>query len=153
MDDYFNREFTFLEKELVRLKTSAQKSAGSVKMLSKTVTVSVDLVFEDTGVLPRTRASAYYEVITDNDAIIIPTLDWYNGDITKAAAVGFTTRKITMATGILRSGNFGIKLYFTGSEGDANSDGERAKRGETITISVNLTVSASQDFTIRRFNP
>lgn len=154
MDDYFNREFDFLERELTQLKTSSQRSASAVSTVIKTVNVSVNLQYEDisypTG---SARALVYYEVDTDEDVIIMPTLSWYYGDITQAANVFFTTRRIDMDSGWLTPSNkYGIALYFIGTEQGDNSDAARTKRGETVTVSVDLTVLCTQDFTLTRLN-
>lgn len=154
MDNYFDREFNSLEKELLRLKTSAQKSAGVMKTISKTVNVTVNLQYKDysypTG---SARADAFYEVVTDADAIVIPTLDWYYGDINQSASLDNSTRRIMVWWGFRPNGNIGIHLYFIGTEPGDNSDAARTKRGETVTVSVNLTVLCTQDFVIRSFTP
>lgn len=154
MDNYFDREIEYLENELTNLKTAAQKSAGAIKTTSKTISVSVNLKYEDisypTG---SARAAKYYEVITDKDAIIIPTLSWYFGDVMEGANVYFVTREIRMRTGLRQNGNFAFELYFIGTEQGNNSDAARTKRGETVTVSVNLTVLCTQNFTLQEFTP
>lgn len=153
MDNYFDSEFNNLEKELLRLKTSGQKSASSIKTISKTIHISVNLQYEDiswpTG---SARATKHYRIITNNDAIIIPTLSWYYGDVTEGANVYFTTRKIRVDMGLLQN-YYAVRLYFIGTEQGDNSDAARTKRGETVTVSVDMTVLSTQDFTIEEYTP
>lgn len=152
MDNYFNHELNYLKKELTRLKTAAQKSASSAKLVKQTVNISVNLVWEDISYpYGSARATAVYEIIPNSDSIIVPTLDWYFGDITKSYVVYQSTRKIQMSEFILPTGNPGVYLYFIGTEDGPNSDAARAKNGETITVSVNLTVTCTDNFTLRRY--
>ena len=153
MDSYFDREFTNTEKELLRLKTSSTKSAGAVGVVSKSVDVSVNLQYEEisypTG---SARASKYYEIETTHNAIVIPTLDWYSGNIMDVANVQYITRQIKMTTGEM-GGKYNIELYFIGTEQGDNSDAARTKRGETVTVTCKLTIYSTQDFTIKEYTP
>jgi hypothetical protein len=153
MEQYFDNEIKNMERELLYLKTASQKSASAIKTISKTVSVSANLEYQDiswpTG---SARANKWYKVTTSDDAIIIPTLSWYHGDVTQAADIEYVTRKIQMATGII-DGNFTIGLYFVGTEKGDNSDAARTKRGETVTVTVDLTVLCTQDFQIQEVNP
>ena len=152
MDNYFNRELNYLKKELTRLKTAGQKSASSAKLVKQTVNVSTNLVWEDISYpYGSARATAVYEVIPNSDSIIVPTLDWYFGDINQSYDVYQTTREIQMSTFVLPTGNYGVYLYFIGTENGPDSDAARAKNGETITVSVNLTVTCTDNFTLRRY--
>lgn len=152
MENYFDHELNYLKKELTRLKTAGQKSASSAKLVRQTVNISVNLAWEDISYpYGSARAKAVYEVIPNSDSIIVPTLDWYFGDINQSYNVYYTTRKIQMRTFILPTGNYGVYLYFVGTENGPNSDAARAKNGETITVSVNLTVTCTDNFTLRRY--
>lgn len=149
MQNYFDREIKYLEKEITNLKTSGQKSSALVKTIAKTTTVSVQLQWEDIS-YPNgsARARAAYEVVTSKDAIIMSTLSWYHENIFSNYIK--TSREITLTRGVLSNGNYGAYLYFYGTEGGDNSDAARTKRGETVTVSVDLTVVCTQDFTLRR---
>lgn len=152
MDNYFNRELNYLKKELTRLKTAGQKSASSAKLVKQIVNISVNLAWEDISYpYGSARATAVYEVIPNSDSIIVPTLDWYFGDINGSYTTDQTTRQIQMSTFILPTGNYGVYLYFIGTENGPDSDAARAKNGETITVSVNLTITCTDNFTVRRY--
>lgn len=152
MEEYFTREMITIERELTRLKTSGQKSGASAKLVSKTIAVSANLQYEDiswpTG---SARATVIYEIDTGYNSLITATLDWYYGDVTQAANVEFTTRKIVLKPVVLSNGNRGISLYFIGTEKGDDSDAARTKRGETVTVNVNLTVNATNNFTIQEY--
>lgn len=152
MDNYFNRELNYLKKELTALKTAGQKSASSAKLVKQTVSVSTNLVWEDISYpYGSARSDVLYEITPNSDAIIIYTLDWYFGDITKSYDIYQSTREIQVKQLVLPNGKPGVELYFIGTEDGPNSDAARAKNGETITVSVNLTVTCTDNFSIRRY--
>lgn len=152
MDNYFNHELNYLKKELTRLKTAGQKSASSAKLVKQTVNVSTNLVWEDlSDPYGSARSDVLYEIIPNSDSIVVCTLDWYFGDINQSYNINQTTREIQAKQLVLPNGNQGIELYFIGTEDSASSDAARAKNGETITVSANLTVTCTDNFTLRRY--
>lgn len=152
MENYFNHELNYLKKELTRLKTAAQKSASSAKLVKQTVNVSTNLVWVDlSDPYGSARSDVIYEIIPNSDSLVICTLDWYFGDITKSYDIYQSTREIQVQQFALSNGHPAIELYFIGTEDGPNSDAARAKNGETITVSVNLTVTCTDNFSIRRY--
>lgn len=152
MENYFNHELNYLKKELTRLKTAAQKSASSAKLVKQTVNVSTNLVWVDlSDPYGSARSDVVYEIIPNSGSIIVCTLDWYYGDINGSYTTDQTTREIQVQQFVLPNGNPGVELYFIGTEDGPNSDAARAKDGETITVSVNLTVTCTDNFSIRRY--
>lgn len=152
MQEYFEREISSMERELRYLKTCAQRSAGSMVVASQTLNLSVPLQYIHNPPLnDQARASKWFEIITSKDELIVPTLSWYFQDLSQASSTIFTTRVIQLWTGILPNGNYGVNLYFIGSEVGVNNDAERLKNGETIEISVDLTVRCTGDFEIREY--
>lgn len=153
MQDYFENEVKRVERELLWLKTSGQKSASAIATTSRTLHLNVNLQYEEiswpTG---SARASKWFQVVPENDAIIIPTLSWYHGDINQAADIEIMTREIRLDIGIV-NGKYTIGLYFIGTEKGDNSDAARTKRGETVTVSVDLTVVSTSNFTITEVTP
>ena len=152
MDNYFNHELNYLKKELTRLKTAAQKSASSAKLVKQTVNVSTNLVWENISYpYGSARSDVIYEIIPNSGSIVVCTLDWYFGDINGSYTTEQTTREIQVHQFALSNGHPAIELYFIGTEDGPNSDAARAKNGETITVSVNLTVTCTDNFSIRRY--
>lgn len=152
MDSYFNHELNYLKKELTRLKTAAQKSASSAKLVKQTVNVSTNLVWENISYpYGSARSDVIYEIIPNSGSIVVCTLDWYFGDINGSYTTKQTTREIQVHQFALSNGNPAIELYFIGTEDGPNSDAARARNGETITVSVNLTVTCTDNFSIRRY--
>ncbi len=149
MNNYFEKEISSINRELTSLKTSGQKSSAFTKTISRTVNVTAQLQYEDisypTG---SARAEVAYEVVTTKDALIIPSLSWYYEDVFMQE-LG-PARVIDMFTGILSNGNYVVYLYFIGSEEGDNSDAARTKRGETVMVSVDLSIVCTQDFTLRK---
>lgn len=153
MDNYFNHELNYLKRELTRLKTASQKSSANSKLVSQTINVSTNLVWEDISYpYGSARSDVVYEINPDSDAIINCTLSWYYGDINQSYLTSQATRKIQMKQIILPSGNPGVELYFVGTEDGPNSDAARARNGETVTVSVNLTITCTDTFTVRRYS-
>lgn len=151
MDNYFDQEIKSMEREITDLKTASQKSAATAPMVTKTVNVSTNLEYEDISYpWGSARSTVRYEVQTDYDEIIVPTLDWYFGDITQSGQTDQPTREIQLNTRIATNGKIIVELYFIGTENGANSDAQRVKNGETVTVSVNLTVRCTNDFNLRR---
>ena len=152
MDSYFNHELDYLKKELTRLKTAAQKSSRSATLVKQTVNISTNLVWEDiSDPYGSARSDVLYEITPNSDSIIVCTLDWYFGDINGSYTTNQTTREIQLHQIVLPNGKPGVELYFIGTEDGPNSDAARAKNGETITVSVNLTVTCTDNFSIRRY--
>ena len=149
MDNQFEEEIKRLEDEITSIKTAGQKSATVAQVVSQTVDASTQLHYEDisypTG---SARGEAFFEISTSRDAIIIPTLSWYDEDVTEP--IYGRDREIDVTQGITSNGDYGIFLYFVGSEVGDDSDAARTKRGETVIVNVTLTVAATQEFVIRR---
>lgn len=154
MQEYFENELKNMERELRYLKTSAQRSAGAMVVASKTLNLTVPLQYIHNPPLnDQARADKWFEVITDKDELIIPTLSWYFQDLSQASSTIFTTRVIELFQTMLPNGNYGLYLYFIGSEIGTNNDAERLRNGETVEVSVDLTVRCTSDFEIREFTP
>lgn len=152
MDNYFNRELNYLKKELTRLKTAGQKSASSASLVKQTVSISTNLVWEDlSDPYGSARSWVIYEITPNSDSIIVATLNWYYDDINSSYLTTQSTREIQLKQVILPNGKPGVQLYFIGTENGPDSDAARAKNGETITVSVNLTVTCTDNFTLRRY--
>lgn len=151
MDNYFDSEIKNIKREITDLKTASQKSAATAPMVTKTVNVSTNLEYKDISYpWGSARSTVRYEVQTDYDEIIIPTLDWYFGDISKSGMTGQPTREIQLNIRVATNGKIIVELYFIGTEDGANSDAQKVKNGETVTVSVNLTVKCTNDFNLRR---
>lgn len=151
MDNYFNQEIKSIKREITAIKTASQKSAVTAPMVTKTTNVNTNLEYKDISYpWGSARSTVKYEVETDNAEIIIPTLDWYFGDISRAGMTDQSTREIQLNTRVASSGNIIVELYFIGTENGVDSDAQKVKNGETVTVSVNLTVRCTNDFNLRR---
>lgn len=152
MDNYFDREIKNMEGELLTLKTSAQKSAIVAQTVDKTIPITVTLRNEGSATYPTARAEKHYQINTTGDAIIIPTLDWYFQDITKAADTFYTTRQLELFHVTLPNGKDGLRIYIYGTENFAGSDGDRVGQGQTVQVSFNLTIRSTADFTVEEYH-
>lgn len=150
MKNALDQEIQYLEDEILRLKTGAQKSAQSAELVVKTVTVNAQLELHDEPPLvPYADKHKLIEILQDEPELTRVYLSWYYGDISIAAEPLNHPRIIRMRYCVLDSGNMGIKLDFSGSSaGGANSDVQRMINGEQITLSVDMTVVSTGDFSI-----
>lgn len=142
MNDYFEQEVKMLEKELVRLKTSAQKSAGVVPTIAKSLNLNIPLALSGSpGDCSGTIACL---IETDNDALIMPTLDWYYGNVIDNDHFPYTTRGASVVYGEYPDGRKIIKVTARGTYQDALD----IAGGASISVQVTLTVRCSDTFTL-----
>lgn len=149
MENYFSSEIKTIKRELTRLKTSMNKSAGVVQTVAQSVDMNIPLQLAYSG--SSAIGYKYYRIITEKDAIVSINLEWYSENVLIDYEVPSTVRRITVAEreqgGIRR-----ITITAHGSEYGTNSDVSRLKRGETVTINNKLTVRATCNFTIEEAN-
>ena len=154
MEQYFEQQLKEVKRELTRLKTAVQKSSTVMTLAQKTITLNIPLSWRSAYGYTYGRADAekYYKFTSSTSALFFPTLSWYAGNISQAWSVlPHTTRTITMTRTILPDGSNGIRLQFIGTDNDENSDAAKAKDGQTVTVSVDLTVTCTNDFTIEEY--
>lgn len=143
MNNYFDNEIKQLEKEILNLKTSAQKSAGVVPTTAKTINVTVNLALRSTFVCSGT---ANYLIRTNSNALVIVTLDKYYDDVYRAADYPYTTRESYWVLGSYRDGSMSLLLTCFGTANDAQT----IEQGGSVSMTVNITVRCTSDFTIER---
>lgn len=145
MDDYFDREIKQLNQEILYLKTSVQRSAGAVPIISKTITVEVPLVLK--GDIVYTCSGVVDYVITPaGDSPIMATLDRYFDDITKATTYPPQTRQSNVILGGRTDETIALTVT---AQGDRN-DVATLQGGGSVTLSYQLTIRAMNDFIIER---
>lgn len=150
MRNELDLELQYLEDEILRLKTGAQKSAQTAELVVKTVTVNAPLeLHNEPPAAPYANKYKLMEIAQDEPELTRVYLSWYYGDIFIAAEPLNHPRIIRMQYCILNNGRMGIKLNFSGSSaGGANSDVQRMINGEQITLSVDMTVVSTGEFSI-----
>lgn len=150
MNNYFDNEIKRLEKEILWLKTTKQKSAGLIEMVTKTIPISIKLEVDPTVSVPSAVGQKYYKIKNEEDAILIPTLDWYYEDVYNAwrGRNEVYSRYLDLEQIVYPDGYTGVRIRATGTNVGANSDGVKVAGGETIRIECNLTVRSSADFSI-----
>lgn len=149
MKNALDQELKYLEDEILRLKTGAQKSAQSAELVVKTNTVNAKLELQNTPpYVPSATKYKLLEIVQDEAELTRVYLSWYYQDIQQAAEPINHPRDVRMRYCILDDGNMGVKLYFRGSYGSADADVQRMLNGEQITLSVDMTVVSTGDFSI-----
>lgn len=142
MEDYFEHEVKKIERELIRLKTSAKKSAGIVPTIAKTINLNIPLSLDAS----RTSCSGNitYKISIDSVALIMPTLDWYYGNVIDNDHFPYTTRRASIVSGRLSNGDYIVRVQARGTYQDAID----IAGGASISVQVNLTVRSSDIFTM-----
>ena len=142
MNEYFTNEIKRVSREVINLKTSGQKSAGNVPIVSQSVNVSVPLSLNSA----RTSCSGVvsYRVSSDKEALIIPTLDWYYGNILENDHFPYTTRHANVVPGVEANGDYLLRVTARGT----TEDTQALINGSSVSVSVVLRVQSTDNFNI-----
>lgn len=142
MQDYFDNEIKYLDKELTRLKTSMTKSSGSILTVVKSVNFSIQL--ESTGFL-RPSGTTKFILHTDENALFHVTLDSYYDDVMKELDGIYSTRQkyVLIAN---RFGNIIIDIRGLGTRDDETT----IQGGGSVTLTGTMTVQCTNEFTLEQ---
>lgn len=148
MQNYFENEIKNMERELVRLKTAAQRSSAVVSTVSQSVDISISLSLN----AAQTSASGQvrYRISTESDALVSMTLAKYYDDVNIGWQVPRATRVIILEKSVMGS-DIIATIIGTGTQG-ANSDVSTLINGGSVTLTTTMTVMATDNFTIERIN-
>lgn len=148
MNDYFEREFLILERELVRLKTAAQRSSGTVATVSKTIKVVIPLSLNSSGT--SCSGDITYRVIPETNSLVIATLDWYHENIQNDWEIPRTSRAVALYETQVDNGGLQLRVAAEGTQysSTGTSDVQKLQNGQSVSIEVNLTILATNNFTI-----
>lgn len=138
MQNYFENELTRLEKEMTWLKTSTVKSGATITSQVKTIQYNIELELVSS---TNANGSQRFILTLNDDAIFNSTLDKYYDDIVNAQ---LDTRRRVISSYWLSDNTYYISVYAWGDSNDiATLEG-----GGRVTISGNLTVTCTDDFTL-----
>lgn len=148
MQNYFDNELLNIERELTQLKTGTVKSAAVIDSISKTINISVPLSISSSGLVATGEKN--YRVSLPKPSIVISTLDWYHGDVTKEWEAQRTSRRARIHQMDFPNGDTGITIVITGTDYSTNNtdDLSRLKNGESVSVPVQLTVTCTNDFNL-----
>lgn len=142
MQDYFDNEIKYLDKELTRLKTSMTKSSGSILTIVKSVNFSIPL--ESTGFL-RPSGTTKFILHTDENALFHVTLDSYYDDVMKELDGRYLTRqKYPIVAN--RFGDIRIDVRGLGTIDDEAT----IQGGGSVTLTGTMTVQCTNEFTLEQ---
>lgn len=139
MQNYFEREITTIEKELLWLKTSVVKSGAVVTSEVKSVDYNIPLQLASA---TNATGAANFKLKINDDAIFEPTLDVYYDDIT-VGPLG-NTRRRTVQTFWLTGEEYILNVRAWGDSNDITT----LQNGGSVTMSGTLTVTCTDDFTL-----
>lgn len=142
MQDYFDNEIKYLDKELTRLKTSMTKSSGSILTIVKSINFSIPL--QSTGFL-RPSGTTKFILHTDENALFHVTLDSYYDDVMKELDGRYLTRqKYPIIAN--RFGNIRIDVRGLGTIDDEAT----IQGGGSVTLTGTMTVQCTNEFTLEQ---
>lgn len=142
MQDYFDNEIKYLDKELTRLKTSMTKSSGSILTVVKSVNFSIPL--QSTGFL-RPSGTTKFILHTDENALFHVTLDSYYDDVMKELDGRYLTRqKYPIIAN--RFGDIRIDVRGLGTIDDEAT----IQGGGSVTLTGAMTVQCTNEFTLEQ---
>lgn len=143
MDNYFDREILQMERELLRLKTSQQKFAGSVPTVKKSIQISVPLALAGGGFTARGEIQC--KITLDHISLVYPTLAKYYDDVLLSPYVGDRTRYFSME--MYHNGDDRIlQIVAHGTNYGQNNDVATLKNGGSVSLTNTITVVATDDF-------
>lgn len=143
MDNYFDREILQMERELLRLKTSQQKFAGSVPTIKKNLQISVPLALAAGGLTA--RGQIYCKIVPESTALVYPTLAKYYDDVLLFPYVEDRTRSFSME--MYQNGNdLYLEIIAYGTNYGQNNDVATLKNGVSVSLTNTITVVATDNF-------
>ena len=144
MDNYFDSEIKRLNDEITWLKTSGQRSALVIPTVSKTVTKQIKFEYLDSGY---TFGGAYFTVTSEHYAVVMATLDQYYSDITLNDHHSNNSRSAKIILYKPYPNTTSMTINCIGNQTDYN----KVLNGETVTMTVKLTIRCTSNFTIEEF--
>jgi hypothetical protein len=143
MDNYFDREILQMERELLRLKTSQQKFAGSVPTIKKSLQISVPLALTAGGMTA--RGQIYCKIVPESTALVYPTLAKYYDDVLLFPYVEDRTRSFFME--MFRNGDdLYLEIIAYGTNYGQNNDVATLKNGGSVSLTNTITVVSTDNF-------
>lgn len=147
MNNYFDSEINNLNREILFLKTSGQKSAATVRTMAQSVSITVQLRLQGSS---RVGAQANFEVTADSEALVMATLDKYFDDITiNDHGWGSRTRTTKILLYKPMENTTLINIAFEGDNQDVITIRDQ---GGTVEMSTTLTVRCTDNFTLERIS-
>lgn len=145
MSNYFDNEIKQLDRELLDIKTSGQKSSSVVPTVAKTFKVDIDLKLTS---LTDCSGLAEYKVITPTDSLMMVTLDKYYDDISQSAVYPRVTRETYWFRTQGSDGVDHVNIETIGTRADA----ETLAGGGTVTVTTEVTIRCTNNFTVERIS-
>ena len=143
MENYFDSEIKRLQREIKNLKTTGQKSAANVPIVTKTLSIELELKLGGSG---NPRAHKDYVITTNSEALVMATLDKYFDDIyINDHQWNPDTRKSSVGVGYYDYCSYSVRVNFFGDGNDYIA----VRDGRTLKMSRTLTISCTDDFNIR----
>lgn len=147
MENYFESEILRIEREILAIKTSQQKFAGEVPLVTKTGSVSINLSITS-DIVPAAIGQQAFRLTFQNTAFFVPTLAHYYDNANLSEDFPRTTRYMYFTIGKINSNQYIILVKAYGTQWTENSDAEVIRRGGSVTLTNTLTVQATDNFTL-----
>ena len=150
MQDYFEHEFSQMEKELTQLKTSMLRSASEIAFEKKSIQVNIPLSLNSSQT--SANGSVVFQVNSNSTLLVFPTLSQYYDDISLAGRIPNETRWLQVNEGMMNDGTELIEVYGNGTQTGTNNDVETLINGGSVTLNATLTVYATDSFTLEQIS-
>lgn len=142
MENYFDSEIKNIEREIVNLTTSMQKSAIVAPTVVQTVQVTRSL---QSGGSDKAFYNARFRVTTNTRALVMATLDSYFDDITLNDRVWVPdTRSAWLYVSKISRTVYYVNISFRGKDGDNTT----ISGGGSVQMTRTLTVRCTDEFTL-----
>ena len=146
MENYFSTEVSRLNREILQLKSSNQKSAQALSAISMVENISLDLAVSGSD---EVTALAAWSITMDSESLVFVSLDKYYDDITindHQAPERSRSRKLHLFFTSPTSAIVGITMRGNSSDVVSIRD-----QGGKVTMGATLTVTCTGNFTMERF--
>lgn len=143
MENYFSNEINHVKKELTRLKTTAQKSAGTITTASQSIQVNIPLSLRSP---VDAMGEVDYKIITESNALVSFTLDKYYDDIHYDLLPIIHPRERHILPLQMDANTIYLVVQ---AQGDGN-DIQTLTDGGSVTITNTLTIRCTTPFTIEQ---
>jgi hypothetical protein len=146
MENYFCNEIKNIKRELTQLKTSQQRFAGEVPLVSKNARVSLELSLNQSQTVA--IGEKFWKLTMEKESLFVVSLQKYYDDVTKSEEYPRTTRVITFEVGKSGEREYLIHVIGYGTQWGDNNDVDTIRGGGRVTLENVLTVKSTDDFNL-----
>ena len=149
MQNYFDTELKNIKKELIGLKTSQQKFAGAVPLVTKSIQIDMPLSLNQAQTTA--KGELYYQISFDKPTLFTVSFAKYYDDVTKSEDYPRTTRVMYFYVSKLSTKSYLVNALAYGTQWGEGNDVRTLINGGSVVLSNTLTVTATDDFRLEQY--